>query len=118
MNYIDGCIIPVKHANKDAYFAMASKMKDLFLKYGALRVVETWQDNVPHGKVSDLYRAVAATEDEGLVFSWIEWPNKEVRDIGFEKVFADEGMQMNGDSQPFDGKRMIFGSFNIMIDGS
>lgn len=118
MSYIDGYLIPVKNTNKDAYFAMADKAKQVFLDHGATRVVETWSDNVPHGKVTDFYRAVAASDDEGVVFSWVEWPDKAARDAGFEKVMNDERMAMTGQDMPFDGKRLIFGGFAIMVDGS
>jgi uncharacterized protein YbaA (DUF1428 family) len=118
MTYIDGYLIPVQNNKKDDYFAMAEKAKDIFLEHGALRVVETWGDNVPRGTVTDFYRAVAAYQDDGVVFSWVEWPDKATRDIGFEKVMNDERMNMEGDSMPFDGKRLIFGGFAVMVDGS
>lgn len=117
MSYIDGYLIPVQNAKKDAYFEMADKAKQVFLDHGALRVVETWSDNVPRGKVTDFYRAVAASDDEGVVFSWVEWPDKAARDAGFDKVMNDERMNNMGE-MPFDGKRLIFGGFAIMVEGS
>lgn len=110
MTYIDGFVIPVPAGKKDAYREMAAKAAPVFQEFGALEVVETWGDDVPHGKVTDFYRAVGAEEGENVVFSWIVWPSKEARDEGNKKVMADPRMQPTGD-MPFDMKRLIFGGF-------
>ena len=89
---------------------MAGKAAPIFKEYGATRVVECWGDDVPHGKVTDFFMAVKAEEGETVVFSWIEWPSKEVRDAGMAKVMADERMKP-GPDLPFEGKRMIYGGF-------
>jgi uncharacterized protein YbaA (DUF1428 family) len=115
MAYIDGFVIPVPRDKKDAYRAMAAKAAPLFREHGALRVVECWGDDVPHGKTTDFYRAVAATEEETMVFSWIVWPSREARDEGNRKVMADTRMEMPAD-MPADFKRLIFGGFEVMLD--
>jgi len=79
-------------------------------------VVEGWGDDVPHGTLTDFYRAVAATEGETVVFSWIEWPDKETRDAGMKKVMEDPRMQPGAEPMPFDGKRLVFGGFNCLLD--
>lgn len=109
MAYIDGFIAAVPTANKQAFIDHARTIDALFLEFGALRVVEGWGDDVSHGKVTDFYRAVQATEDEAVVFSWIEWPDKATRDAAMEKMQSDERMM---GPMPFDGKRMIFGGFD------
>jgi uncharacterized protein YbaA (DUF1428 family) len=114
MAYYDGFVAPVREEKKDAYLAMATKAAALFREYGALRVVETWGHDVPRGKVTDFFRAVQAEEGENVVFSWIEWPSKEVRDSGWAKVMADE--RMKDVDMPFDGKRMFFGGFEALLD--
>jgi uncharacterized protein YbaA (DUF1428 family) len=115
MNYVDGFVAPV-HANKhEAYRAMAAKAAKIFLEHGATRVVEALGDDLMRGKVTDFYRAVKAEEGENVVFSWVEWPSKEVRVAGWEKVMADERMKPDGD-MPFDGKRMFWGGFDILLD--
>jgi uncharacterized protein YbaA (DUF1428 family) len=76
---------------------------------GALRVVEGWGDDVPKGEVTDFHRAVQAKDDETVVFSWIEWPDKSTRDAAMAKM--RENPRMTGEPMPFDGKRMIFGGF-------
>jgi uncharacterized protein YbaA (DUF1428 family) len=115
MTYVDGFVVPVPSNGKQAYLDMAAKAAPIFKENGATRVVECWGDNVPDGKVTDFKGAVKANEGETVVFSWIEWPSKEVRDAGMEKVMKDERMQPGGD-MPFDGKRMIFGGFAPILD--
>ncbi|MES2832119.1 MAG: DUF1428 domain-containing protein [Pseudomonadota bacterium] len=116
MSYIDGFVIPVPHDKKDAYRAMAEKALPMFQSYGALRMVECWGNDIPDGKVTDFKKAVLAGPEENVVFSWIEWPSKEVRDAGMKKMMADESMK-NMD-MPFDGKRMFFGGFESLLDVS
>jgi uncharacterized protein YbaA (DUF1428 family) len=109
MAYIDGFVAAVPTENKHAFIEHARTIDALFLEFGATRVVEGWGDDVAHGKVTDFYRAVQATEDEAVVFSWIEWPDKATRDAAMEKMQSDERMM---GPMPFDGKRMIFGGFD------
>ena len=117
MTYVDGFVAPIKPGRKDAYIEMATNAAKVFMEYGATQVVECWGDNVPEGKVTDLWRAVAADKagGEGLVFSWIVWPDKGTHDAGWEKAMADERMKIS-DDMPFDGKRIIFGGFDVMLD--
>lgn len=115
MSYIDGFVIAVPRANKQAFIDHANMADAVFLEMGALRVLECWADDVPDGKVTDFKGAVKATADEDVVFSWIEWPDKATRDAAFEKMmsgtFEDPRMDPAKNPMPFDGKRMIFGGF-------
>ncbi len=115
MSYVDGCVIPVPTARKDAYRAMATGMAALFTAYGAIRVMDAWGDDVPDGKVTDFRGAVKATDEETVVYSWIEWPSKQTRDEAWQKVMEDPRMKAMGD-MPFDGKRMIYGGFTMLLD--
>ena len=116
MAYVDGFVIPVPPGKKDAYREMAARIGELFLEHGALRLVECWGDDVPHGKVTDFYRAVAAKDDEPIAFSWIVWPSKDARNAGMAKVMADERMKPGAKEMPFDMQRMIFGGFEVVLD--
>ena len=115
MAYIDGFVMAVPNANRDTFIAHAKKFDALFLECGATRVVEGWGDDVPEGKVTDFRRAVQATPDESVVFSWIEWPDKAARDSGMERVMKDPRMDPATNPMPFDGKRMIFGGFAPVV---
>jgi uncharacterized protein YbaA (DUF1428 family) len=115
MSYVDGFVVPVPQGNKDAYAAMSRQVAAVFIEHGALRLVECWGDDVPDGKVTDFKRSVAAEPGETVVFAWIEWPSKAARDEGMKKVMADERSKAMGD-MPFDGKRMIFGGFAVVVD--
>jgi uncharacterized protein YbaA (DUF1428 family) len=117
MSYIDGFVIPVPNANRDAFIKHASKYDAIFVEYGAIRVLECWADDVPDGQVTDFRRAVQATADESVVFSLVEWPSKAARDAGMDKFMSDPRMQEAADC-PFDGKRMIFGGFAPVVDMS
>ena len=113
VGYVDGFVAPVPEANREAYRAMATKAAGIFREHGALRSLETWGDDVPAGKQTDFARSVKAEEGEKVVFSLLEWPDKETRDAGWAKVMADE--RMKPDDMPFDGKRMFWGGFRPVV---
>lgn len=114
MSYVDGYVLAVPTANKEAYKQLAESVAPVFLDHGALKVVECWGDDVPEGKLTSFPMAVQCKEDETVVFSWIIWPSKEARDEGMKKAMADE--RMDGSNMPFDGKRMIFGGFRVLVE--
>ena len=116
MKYVDGFVVAVPADNKEAYIAMAAKAAPLFKEFGALRVVECWADDVPDGKLTDFRMAVKAQDDEEVVFSWIEYSSKEVRDAANQKMMSDPRMKEFGESMPFDGKRMIYGGFAPIME--
>jgi len=110
MSYIQGFLIPVPTEKKEAYRKMAADAAPFFMEYGASRIVECWGEDVPTGEVTDFRRSVKATEDENVVFAWIEWPDRATCDAAHTKMMSDERMKPPAD-MPFDGKRMIFGGF-------
>jgi uncharacterized protein YbaA (DUF1428 family) len=114
LNYIDGFVAAVPTANRERYKKHAEEAAVVFKEYGALRLVECWGDDVPEGKLTSFPMAVKRKDDETVVFSWITWPSKKVRDEGMKKVMADPRLQP--DKMPFDGKRMIYGGFEMLVD--
>ena len=113
MTYVDGFVVAVPTANKQKYVDHAEGALDLFKEFGATRMVEGWGDDVPRGEVNDLYGAVQATADETVLFSWVEYPDKATRDSAGQKMMSDPRMETMGD-MPFDGKRMIYGGFELL----
>lgn len=115
MSYIDGFVIPVPKANKQKFTEFAEMADKVFMELGASRILECWEDDVSDGKVTDFRRAVQAKEDEAVLFSWIEWPDKATRDANMEKIMklfeSDPRFDPEINPVPFDGKRMIFGGF-------
>lgn len=118
MKFLDGFLLAVPAANKDKYLALAAEMAPIFREFGATRVVECWEDFVPDGKVTDMRRAVKATPDEVIVFSWIEYPNRELRDAASKKLQEHPRMHRENDPPPFDGMRMIWGGFAPLYDAA
>ena len=114
MSYIDGFVVPVPSANKEAFVSHARHVDQLFMDYGALRVIEAWGDDVPDGKLTDFRRAVQAKTDETVVFGWVEWPDKATRDAAVQKMQNDSSMAPH--ENPFDGKRLIFGGFAAVLE--
>ena len=114
--YVDGFVLPVPHEKREAYLAMAEKAATNFEKHGALRLVEAWGDDLPDGKVTDFRRSVQAKEDENVVFSWLEWPDKATRDAAWAKMMDDPEMQPDHGNMPFDGMRMFWGGFEVILD--
>jgi uncharacterized protein YbaA (DUF1428 family) len=114
-NYVDGFVVPVPQAKGDAYRELAAKMAKVFRQHGATRVIEAFGDDVPKGEVTDFYRAVKAEDGEGVVFSFIEWPDKATRDDAWKAIMSDESLKPEGE-MPFDGKRMFWGGFDKILD--
>jgi uncharacterized protein YbaA (DUF1428 family) len=119
MTYIDGFVIAAPNANKQKFIDHAKQVDSVFLELGALRVLECWGDEVPDGKQTDFRRAVQAKEDETVVFSWVEWPDKSTRDRGMaqmeERMKSDDRINPEKNPMLFDGMRMIYGGFAPVV---
>jgi uncharacterized protein YbaA (DUF1428 family) len=116
MNYVDGFVIAVPTANRATYQRVAQNASVVFKENGALSVVECWGDDVPEGNVTSFPMAVKRKDDETVVFSWITWPSKAVRDAGMKKAMEDPRLKEGMNPMPFDGQRMIFGGFQVIVD--
>ena len=120
MSYFDGFVIPVPTDKKQAFIDHAKLADSLFKEQGALRIIECWGDDVPDGQATDFRKAVQATQDETVVFSWIEWPDKKTRDAAMARMedlmATDDRFNPEKNPMPFDGKRLIFGGFAPVVE--
>jgi uncharacterized protein YbaA (DUF1428 family) len=106
----------VPTGNREKFRKHADDAAAVFKEHGALKVVECWGDDVPEGEVTSFPMAVKRTADETVIFSWILWPSKEVRDAAMKKVMEDPRLQPDTNPMPFDGKRMIYGGFEVIVE--
>ena len=116
MTYVDGFVAAVPTTNREIYKKHAEAAAAVFKENGALKFVECWGDDVPEGKVTSFPMAVKRKDDETVVFSWIIWPSRNVRDEGMKKVMADPRLKPDVNPMPFDGKRMIYGGFEMIVE--
>ncbi len=116
MAYVDGFVIAVPTANRETFRTHAAGFAPIFKDFGALRVVECWGDDVPEGEVTSFPMAVKRGPDETVVFSWVEWPDKATRDRAMAEMMKDPRFEPAANPMPFDGKRMIFGGFEPIVD--
>lgn len=115
--HVMGAVLAVPEGKKTEYLEMARWMGEMFREFGAIEVAENWEDDVKDGEQTDLRKAVKAEDGEKIVFSWIVWPDKKTCDAAHENMMQDERMQQMPAEMPFDGSRMIFGSFeNIYLN--
>ena len=116
MSYVDGFVAAVPTANRNAYLKHAEAAAAVFKEHGALTFVECWGDDVPEGKLTSFPMAVKRQPDETVVFSWVTWPSRRVRDEGMKKIMADSRVQPDVNPMPFDGKRLIYGGFEVIVN--
>jgi uncharacterized protein YbaA (DUF1428 family) len=116
MTYFEGFVLPVPESRREEYRKHAADAAPLFHEFGVQRHFEAWDSDVPEGKVTDFRKAVDAQPDEKVVFSWFEYPNKAARDEANQKIMSDPRMKEMGESMPFDGKRMIMGGFDAIVE--
>lgn len=114
MTYVTGFVAAVPTANREKYQHHVEQAAALFKEYGALKCVECWGIDVPEGKVTSFPLAVKREPDETVVFSWITWPSREAHEEAIKKIFADP--RMNDNPMPFDGKRLIYGGFEMILE--
>lgn len=115
MPYVSGFLTPVKAEDKDRYIKSAETSWPIFQKYGCLEQVETWGVDVPPGKVTGFDLAVKLEPDEVVVFSWLKWPDKATAEACFATMETDPAWKDL--DMPFDGKRMMWGGFEVVFGG-
>jgi uncharacterized protein YbaA (DUF1428 family) len=118
MNYVDGFVLPVQKKKVAAYRSMAKLSSKVWLDHGALGFYESVADDVPYGKRTSFPRSVKLKRGETVVFSWIIYKSRAHRDKVMAKVMKDPRIakMMSGKDMPFDGKRMIFGGFKMIVE--
>jgi uncharacterized protein YbaA (DUF1428 family) len=115
-NYVDGFVLPVPKANLDAYRRIAEDAGKVWREYGALDYVECVADDVKPGEVTSFPQSVKLEADETVVFAWIVYESREHRDRVNEQVMKDPRMTgMDPKTMPFDGKRMFWGGFKVLV---
>jgi uncharacterized protein YbaA (DUF1428 family) len=115
MSYVDGFVVAVPKAKLEDYKKLARTAGMVWREHGALAFVECLGDDVPYGELTSFPRAVQAKEDELVVFSWIVYDSRAARDEINKKVMADPRISTDMAAMPFDGKRMIFGGFEPIV---
>lgn len=113
--YVEGSLMAVPESARDDYTAYAEKIAKFVIDKGAVRSVDAWGEFLPDGKQTDFRKAVAAEKDESVVFGWIEWPSKEVRDKAWADLMGDADF-MQAAEGGFDEKRRVFGGFVPILD--
>ena len=118
MAYVDGFVIPVLKENLEAYKKMSLSRGAIWKEFGAIEYRECVGDDVPPGKVTSFPLSVDLKDGELVIFSWIVYESRAKRDEVNDKVMKDPRMKdfMTPDGMPFDGKRLIYGGFEMMID--
>ena len=112
--YIDGFVAAVPQESKRAYLDQAREALSLFKDHGETRMVESWGGDVPVGKVTDFHYAVQKRDGEAVLFSWVAWRSKDVRNVGMKVLEQDNRMKTL--VMPFDGRRTIYGGFATVLD--
>lgn len=116
MSYIDGFVAAVPTANKEKYIQHARDAAVVFKEHGVLKMVECWGDDVPDGEITSFPMSVKCQPDETVVFSWLVWPSREVRDQAMPKIMEDPRLRPDVNPMPFDGKRLMYGGFEVVLD--
>lgn len=118
MPYVDGFILPVPNNNREKYLEIARQCGKIWREHGALEYRECVADDVKPGKLTSFPQSVNLEDGETVVFSWIVYESRAHRDAVNDKVMSDPRMadMMKPENMPFDGKRMIYGGFEMAID--
>ena len=114
--YVQGYVAPVTADRREDFAAMSGAMRAVAVDAGALRAADYWSDKIEDGEVTDFKRAVNAEAGEAVAFGFVEWPSKEAFETGSAKMREDSRMPAPGSDMPIDGKRLIFGGFEVMLD--
>jgi uncharacterized protein YbaA (DUF1428 family) len=118
MRYVEGFVLPVPKKKLDEYKKIARKMGKIMKEHGAESYVECVAEDVKKGKVTSFPQAVKLKRNETVIFSWIGFKTRKHRDRVWAKAMDDPRMKdiMDPKDMPFDGMRMFFGGFDVMVN--
>ncbi|MEP2101930.1 MAG: DUF1428 domain-containing protein [Parasphingorhabdus sp.] len=113
--YVQGYVAPVEKQKREPFALMCATMREVAIDSGALHAIDGWAEKIEDGKLTDFKRAVKAETGEAVAFGFVEWPTKEAYERGSAKMREDKRMPPPGADMPVDGKRMIFGGFDVLL---
>jgi uncharacterized protein YbaA (DUF1428 family) len=118
MRYVDGFIVAVPKKNLATYKKIATKAGKIWKEFGALEYVEAVAEDVKPGKLTSFPQSVKLKPGETVIFSWIVYKSRADRDRIMKKVMSDPRLakMMDPKDMPFDGKRMIYGGFETLVE--
>ena len=116
MTYVTVAVYAVPTANKARFIEHSKELTPLFTRHGALAAVDAWGDDVPDGETTSFPMAVQCAADETVAYSHIIWPDKATHDENMPNVMAAMQAASADNPMPFDGKRMIFASFQSVVE--
>jgi uncharacterized protein YbaA (DUF1428 family) len=118
MRYVDGYVLPVPKKKLQAYRRMAQTAGKVWRAHGALEFIECVADDVKPGKQTSFPQSVKLKPGETVMFSWIVFKSRAHRDRVNAKVMKDPRLakMMDPKAMPFDGKRMFWGGFKVLVD--
>jgi uncharacterized protein YbaA (DUF1428 family) len=118
MGYVDGFVVPVPKRKLAAYRRMARTAGKIWREHGALAYLESVADDVKPGKRTSFPRSVKLKPGETVVFAYIAYQSRAHRDRVNARVMKDPRLRkmMDPKAMPFDGKRMFWGGFKVLVE--
>jgi len=120
-NYIDGFVLPVPRIHLNEYKSVAEKVAEIWKEYGALAYFEYVGEDLTLEGTRSFIKTVDAKEDEAIVFGWVIFPSKEIRDLANKQVPTDPRMTeivaplTDPERLIFDSSRMVYGGFQPLV---
>ena len=121
-NYIDGFVFPIAKAHVEEYKTVAEKVAEIWKEYGALAYLEFLGDDLQVEGTASFTKTVEVKENEQLIFGWVVFPSKEIRDEANKKVPQDPRMEtlvkplLDPEKMIFNANRMLYGGFKSFIE--
>ncbi len=120
-NYIDGFVLPIPRIYLGEYKKAAEKVAEIWKEYGAIAYFEFVGDDLYLEGIKSFIETIDVKEDEVVVFGWVLFPSKKVRDLANKKVPMDPRMTAliapltNPEKLVFEASRMVYGGFKSLV---